>query len=66
LTEDQILWCLYSVSDNNAFLLFNRDPIDRMLSYFKSFFRPDVVEQGLSLAIMGGKGGARLTHSHEK
>ena len=26
LKEDDILLCLYSISDNNSFLLFNRDP----------------------------------------
>ena len=29
LSEEEILHCLYSISDNNSYLLFNRDPIDR-------------------------------------
>lgn len=29
LSEEDILHCLYSISDNNSYLLFNRDPIDR-------------------------------------
>lgn len=66
LSQEDILWCLYSISDNNAFLLFNRDPIDRALAYFKAYFRPDAIEEPYSLAISGGRGGARLTHSHEK
>ena len=31
LKEDDILLCLYSISDNNSFLLFNRDPSGYML-----------------------------------
>ena len=31
LKEDDILLCLYSISDNNSFLLFNRDPSEHML-----------------------------------
>eukprot|EP00775_Hariotina_reticulata_P012285 gene12285-12421_t len=66
LTEDEILWAIYSISDNNSYLLFNRDPIDRMISYFQAMFQPDSFEEGYSLAIVGGRGGARLTHSHER
>ena len=29
LDEEAILHCLYSISDNNSYLLFNRDPVDR-------------------------------------
>jgi hypothetical protein len=47
-------------------LRFNRDPVDQMIGYLEHFFRPDAVEQGFSLAISGGMGGARLTHSHER
>jgi hypothetical protein len=36
-----------------------------MIYYLKTFFKPDSYEQGFSLAIVGGRGGARLTHSHE-
>jgi len=28
-TEEDILWCLYSISDNNSYLLFNRWVIQR-------------------------------------
>uniref|UniRef100_A0A383WEX6 Non-canonical E2 ubiquitin-conjugating enzyme C-terminal domain-containing protein n=1 Tax=Tetradesmus obliquus TaxID=3088 RepID=A0A383WEX6_TETOB len=66
LTEDEILSAIYSTSDNNSYLLFNRDPIDRMIQYFTATFRPDSYEEGGSLAITGGRGGARLTHSHER
>lgn len=32
LDEESILRCLYSISDNNSYLLFNRDPIDRWVT----------------------------------
>jgi hypothetical protein len=37
-----------------------------MIQYFRASFRPDSCEEGASLAITGGRGGARLTHSHER
>lgn len=43
-----------------------RDPIDRMLQYFTSYFQPNAHEPGYSLAIQGGRAGARLTHNHER
>jgi hypothetical protein len=36
----------------------------RMIGYLKQHFRPDCADPDHSLAIMGGAGGARLTHSH--
>eukprot|EP00879_Flechtneria_rotunda_P004579 GHRR01004834.1.p1 GENE.GHRR01004834.1~~GHRR01004834.1.p1 ORF type:complete len:720 (+),score=299.93 GHRR01004834.1:971-3130(+) len=66
LCEEEILWSIYSISDNNSYLLFNRDPIDRMISHFTATFRPNSYEEGYSLAITGGRNGARLTHSHER
>ena len=32
----------------------------------KRYFRPDKAEKGLSLSIVKGEGGARLSHSHER
>lgn len=64
--QEDILRCIYSISDNNSFLLFNRDPVDRMIGYLRQYFRPDAAEPGASLAISGGLGGARLTHNHER
>ena len=37
MAEDVLLTALYSISDNNSFLLFNRDPINRMIQYLKVF-----------------------------
>lgn len=66
LPEKDLLQCLYSISDNNSFLLFNRDPVDRMIAYLQHYFQPNQVEQGFSLGISGGLEGARLTHNHQR
>jgi len=66
LPEESLLQCLYSISDNNSFLLFNRDPVDRMIAYLQHYFQPNQVEQGFSLGISGGFEGARLTHNHQR
>ena len=67
LSEEDVLRCLYSISDNNAFLLFNRDPVDRMLEHLRASFAPGrPAGAAQSLAIQGGAGGARLTHSHDR
>ena len=66
LDEESLLLCMYSLSDNNAYLRFNRDPVDKMISYLKMYFAPDSVENGFSLAIQGGSQGSRLTHSHQR
>jgi len=57
LSEEELLVCLYSLSDNNSYLRFNRDPIDRMIKHLVENFKPDSVEDGLSLAIQGGSKG---------
>lgn len=66
LKEEEILHCLYSISDNNSFLLFNRDPVDRVINYMRHYFKPAEFETGYSLNISMGREGARLSHSHEK
>jgi hypothetical protein len=50
LSSEQILSCLYSISDNNAYLRFNRDPVDKMIGYLKEYFDPKEHEKGFSLA----------------
>ena len=37
--QEDILRCLYSISDNNSYLLFNRDPVDRIIEYLRAYFR---------------------------
>ncbi|CAD7701392.1 unnamed protein product [Ostreobium quekettii] len=66
VSRDDILLCLYSISDNNSFLLYNRDPVDRMIKYLTTFFKPDSYDPGFSLSISAGSAGARLSHSHER
>ena len=66
ITEEEIKWCLYSIGDNRSFLLFNKTPIDYVIHFLKLYFDPLVEEEGYSLAIYGGSGGSRLTHSHER
>ncbi|KAJ1666451.1 hypothetical protein EV178_002238 [Coemansia sp. RSA 1646] len=58
--------CLYSIGDNHAYLRFNRDPCDRMLTYLTTMFTAKRAESdSLSLSILYGRNGARLSHSHE-
>ncbi|KAI8322206.1 hypothetical protein GQ54DRAFT_297535 [Martensiomyces pterosporus] len=64
--EEVIRQCLYSIGDNHAYLRFNRDPCDRMIGYLTAYFSPKRAESdSLSLAILYGRNGARLSHSHE-
>ncbi|KAJ1936267.1 hypothetical protein EC988_008246, partial [Linderina pennispora] len=59
--------CLYSIGDNHAFLRATRDACDRMLSHLTRDFSPQRSESDrLSLAILSGRNGARLSHSHER
>lgn len=66
MPEEDLLRCLYSVSDNNSFLAFARDPVDRMIGYLRSYFSPEAADAESSLAIHGGSQGARLTHNHQR
>ncbi|CCA70666.1 hypothetical protein PIIN_04602 [Serendipita indica DSM 11827] len=66
MQEEELKQCLYSIGDNSAFLRVNRDPCQRLIQYLKQYFHPTTPQQGRSLAIRIGKGGARLTHGHEK
>ena len=65
LPEEDLLQCMYSIGDENSYLAFNRDPIDRAISYLQHHFSPDdYSSKETSLAISGGVEGARLSHSH--
>ncbi|KAH6566443.1 hypothetical protein BASA62_006694 [Batrachochytrium salamandrivorans] len=66
LEPELIRQCLYSIGDNHAFLRTNRDPCDKMLEYLQKMFNPKTFDTGYSLAIQSGRGGARLSHGHEK
>ena len=65
-SSEDLLRCMYSLGDNNTYLRFNRDPVDKMLGYLDAFFKVDEAEDGYSLAICAGRGGARLTHNHAR
>ena len=41
LSDDEIEWCLYSMGDNSSFLVFNRDPVDKMIYFLKKYFSAD-------------------------
>jgi len=66
VSKEDILQCLYSIADNNAYLRFNRDPVDQMLRLLDTFFDPDSPEKAYSLGITMGIGGARLSHNHQR
>lgn len=67
LNQEQVRQCIYSIGDNHAFLRTNRDPCDRMIAYLKQYFHStNPQDSKSSLAIKTGKGGARLTHDHQK
>jgi hypothetical protein len=66
LSRDDIKWALYSIGDNRSFLLTTRDPVEKMIRLLKKYFSPDHFEAGYSLAIEGGRDGARLTHAHDR
>ncbi|KAK3233434.1 hypothetical protein CYMTET_56271 [Cymbomonas tetramitiformis] len=66
LSEEDICHCLYSIGDNSCYLQFNCDPIEKMIAFLTTTFKPHSAEPHLSLCISGGKGGARLTHNHER
>jgi hypothetical protein len=52
-SPDDILDAIYSFSDNNTYLLFNRDPVDKMIAHLRHFFDPRDPSKG-SLAISVG------------
>jgi hypothetical protein len=66
-SEEVIMHCLYSIADNRAFLIYNRDPVDALLQKLHTHYDPShITDKSLSLAIAAGQGGARLSHSHQR
>nr|CAG8467603.1 14730_t:CDS:10 [Entrophospora candida]CAG8469270.1 10638_t:CDS:10 [Entrophospora candida] len=65
ISSDEIKQCLYSIGDNHSYLRSNRDCCDRMLHYLTTYFHPEKIATGFSLAIQSGRHGARLSHNHE-
>ncbi|EJD01551.1 uncharacterized protein FOMMEDRAFT_111459 [Fomitiporia mediterranea MF3/22] len=67
LDQEAVRQCIYSISDNHAFLRVNRDPCGKMIGYLKRYFDAHHPKDNkASLAIRSGKGGARLTHDHAR
>ena len=65
LSADDVMHVVHSIGDNNSFLRANRDPVIRLIDYLKKYFNPNETK-GYSLEIRYGKGGSKLSHSHEK
>ncbi|KDN36009.1 hypothetical protein RSAG8_11160, partial [Rhizoctonia solani AG-8 WAC10335] len=77
ISAELLRQCIYSISDNSAFLRVNRDPCEIMIGYLKKYFHltkctptktleeAGKVEQP-SLAIRNGRNGARLSHDHSR
>lgn len=63
LTEDSIETIVASISDHFAFQRFNREPVERIIGYLKTYFDPSK-ERDYSLEIQRGRAGSCLTHSH--
>eukprot|EP01123_Difflugia_compressa_P008847 TRINITY_DN2771_c1_g2_i1.p1 TRINITY_DN2771_c1_g2~~TRINITY_DN2771_c1_g2_i1.p1 ORF type:complete len:520 (+),score=113.15 TRINITY_DN2771_c1_g2_i1:203-1762(+) len=66
IKEEEIKFCLYSLTDNNSFLNSNAEPIKKMLAFLTTFFKQNTFDEGYSLEIHAGVNGARLSHTHEK
>jgi len=69
LAQEQVRQLLYSIGDNHAFLRVNRDPCEKMIGYLKEYFQssgPKDKKGRDNLAIRSGKGGARLSHDHQR
>lgn len=62
VSEDELLHCIYSISDNNSYLFFNRDPIDKAITYLTTFFSPTAIDGPYSLAIQSGAPRERASH----
>ena len=64
ITEEKVKECIMSLADNICYLLQNRQCCDIMLEWLVEGFSQKN-ENTPSLAILGGRNGARLTHSHD-
>ncbi len=57
--------CILSIADNHTYLMQNRQCCDDMLTFLtQSYSASEPRSAAHSLAILGGRAGARLTHSH--
>ena len=65
LKAEDLKQCILAIGDNHNYLRFNRDSVDAIIHYLTTMFAPETFEPGYSLAIVGGRNGARLTHTHQ-
>merc|ERR1712216_166845 len=63
LTEDNVETIVASISDHLAFQRFNREPVERIIDYLKTYFNPSK-DREWTLEICRGRGGSMLSHNH--
>ncbi|XP_063900309.1 UPF0652 protein-like [Zophobas morio] len=66
VTVENIKRVIDSITDNNSFLVGNRLPIDKMISFLDTFFNPRHETSKTSLKITSGVEGSCLSHDHAK
>ena len=67
LSAEDVRHCLYSIGDNNTFLVDNVVPVEKMLTLLETHFSPNsAADASFALGISSGVNGARLTHSHAR
>lgn len=68
IAPNDIRTCLYSIGDNNAYLRCARDPCEDLILLLNKYFGPNVdrADKSSSLGIRAGRGGAKLTHDHNR
>jgi hypothetical protein len=64
IDEEGMRACILSIADNHTFLIQNRHCCDQMMVWLTECYHPTEPSNPWSLAILGGRAGARLTHSH--
>lgn len=65
LTVDDLKLALDSLADANAYLVTNRDPVDRMIHYLEKYFPAHSPSEATEdLQIQCGMEGSHLSHSH--
>lgn len=66
-TVEDIQLCLDSLSDADAYLVSNRDPVEKTLKYLEKYFSPSKPKDKIDdLSISVGLGGSCLSHSHSQ
>eukprot|EP00929_Paragymnodinium_shiwhaense_P118939 TRINITY_DN90839_c0_g1_i1.p1 TRINITY_DN90839_c0_g1~~TRINITY_DN90839_c0_g1_i1.p1 ORF type:complete len:631 (+),score=167.94 TRINITY_DN90839_c0_g1_i1:103-1995(+) len=61
--DEDVETVVASFADHFAFQRYNREPVDRILEYLKTYFSPSS-EGKWSLEISRGRGGSCLSHNH--